>query len=68
MLRTALLGLTALFIGAGILTAPTANAEPTRPFKNCSAAKAAGYCDITSDSPLYTPSQDRDSDGYACEC
>ena len=68
MLRTALIGLTALLIGAGVFTAPIANAEPTRPFKNCSAAKAAGYCDITSDSPLYTPSQDRDSDGYACEC
>ena len=48
--------------------AAPANAEPSVPFKNCSAAKAAGYCDITSDSPLYTPSQDRDSDGYACEC
>jgi hypothetical protein len=44
------------------------HAEPSAPFKNCTAAKAAGYCDITQDSPLYTPSQDRDSDGYACEC
>ncbi|MGY4710352.1 excalibur calcium-binding domain-containing protein [Mycolicibacterium sp. CBM1] len=56
--------LSAMAIG---IAAP-ANAEPAVPFKNCTAAKAAGYCDITSDSPLYTPSQDRDSDGYACEC
>jgi hypothetical protein len=48
--------------------ASPAQAAPTTPFKNCTAAKAAGYCDITTDSPLYTPSQDRDSDGYACEC
>ena len=48
--------------------AAPAQAAPTVPFKNCTAAKAAGYCDITPDSPLYTPSQDRDSDGYACEC
>ncbi|EHB58369.1 Excalibur domain protein [Mycolicibacterium rhodesiae JS60] len=48
--------------------AAPAHAEPSVPFKNCTAAKAAGYCDITQDSPLYTPSQDRDSDGYACEC
>lgn len=48
--------------------AAPASAEPSMPFKNCTQAKAAGYCDITSDSPLYTPSQDRDSDGYACEC
>ncbi|WP_413641907.1 excalibur calcium-binding domain-containing protein [Mycobacterium sp. RTGN5] len=38
------------------------------PFKNCTAAKAAGYCDIPSNSSLYTSSQDRDSDGVACEC
>ncbi|WP_236147500.1 excalibur calcium-binding domain-containing protein [Mycolicibacterium sp. CH28] len=57
-------GLSVLAIGL----AAQANAAPTVPFKNCSAAKAAGYCDITSDSPLYTPSQDRDQDGYACEC
>ncbi|AKK26471.1 excalibur calcium-binding domain-containing protein [Mycobacterium sp. EPa45] len=48
--------------------AAPANAQPTVPFKNCTAAKAAGYCDIPTDSPLYTPSQDRDSDGVACEC
>lgn len=48
--------------------AAPASAEPSMPFKNCTQAKAAGYCDITSDSPLYTPSQDRDGDGYACEC
>ncbi|BBZ79754.1 hypothetical protein MANY_50910 [Mycolicibacterium anyangense] len=59
----------AFAIGAmAIGVAAPANADPTRPFKNCTQAKAAGYCDITSDSPLYTPSQDRDSDGYACEC
>ncbi|MCV7217162.1 excalibur calcium-binding domain-containing protein [Mycobacterium crocinum] len=48
--------------------AAPANAQPTVPFKNCTAAKAAGYCDIPTDSPLYTPSQDRDRDGVACEC
>ncbi|BBX06323.1 excalibur calcium-binding domain-containing protein [Mycolicibacterium aichiense] len=48
--------------------AAPAHAQPTAPFKNCTAAKAAGYCDIPTDSPLYTPSQDRDSDGLACEC
>lgn len=58
----------AAFAAIAIGVAAPAGAEPTKPFKNCTAAKAAGYCDITSDSPLYTPSQDRDSDGYACEC
>ncbi|QEN17368.1 excalibur calcium-binding domain-containing protein [Mycobacterium sp. ELW1] len=48
--------------------AAPAHAQPTAPFKNCTAAKAAGYCDIPTDSPLYTPGQDRDSDGLACEC
>lgn len=67
MLRTALIGL-ALFTGVGVLGTPQANADPTKPFKNCSAAKAAGYCDIPSNSPMYTPSQDRDDDGVACEC
>jgi hypothetical protein len=63
----ALLVASALSVMAIGVAAP-AHADPTVPFKNCTAAKAAGYCDITSDSPLYTPSQDRDSDGYACEC
>jgi len=36
---------------------PLANADPTKPFKNCSAAKAAGYCDIPSNSPMYTPAR-----------
>lgn len=68
MLRTSLMGL-AVFIAVGVLGAPPqANADPTKPFKNCSAAKAAGYCDIPSNSPMYTPSQDRDDDGVACEC
>ena len=56
------------FFAVAIGVAAPAHAAPSVPFKNCTAAKAAGYCDITTDSPLYTPSQDRDSDGYACEC
>ncbi len=63
----ALLG-ASVFAAVAIGVAAPAHAQPTAPFKNCTAAKAAGYCDITPDSPLYTPSQDRDSDGYACEC
>ena len=63
----ALLG-ASVFTAVAIGVAAPAHAQPTAPFKNCTAAKAAGYCDITPDSPLYTPSQDRDSDGYACEC
>ncbi|SBS72785.1 Excalibur domain protein [uncultured Mycobacterium sp.] len=62
-----MLAVSAFFTVAIGIAAP-AHATPTVPFKNCTAAKSAGYCDIPTDSPLYTPSQDRDSDGYACEC
>lgn len=61
-----LIATTAGAIGIGV--AAPANAAPSTPFKNCTAAEAAGYCDIPSSSPLYTPSQDRDGDGVACEC
>ena len=58
----------AVFGVLAIGIAAPAQAAPTTPFKNCTAAKAAGYCNITPDSPLYTPPQDRDGDGLACEC
>lgn len=38
------------------------------PFKNCTQAKSAGYCDIPSDSDKYGPWLDRDGDGLGCEC
>jgi len=47
------------------LAAPPAQAAP---FKNCTQAKAAGYCDIPEDSPYYQDKLDRDQDGLACEC
>ena len=68
MIRTIGLLAVSVFGAVAIGVAAPAHAAPTVPFKNCTAAKAAGYCDIPSDSPLYTPPQDRDSDGYACEC
>ncbi len=68
MIRSIGLSIVAAVGVLGIGVAGPAHADPSRPFKNCTAAKAAGYCDIPTDSPLYTPSQDRDQDGYACEC
>lgn len=57
------------FAAAVIGIAAPANAEPPPvPFKNCTAAKAAGYCDIPSNSPYYGAWLDRDQDGLACEC
>lgn len=59
----------AVFTAAvSVLVASPAHAEPTTPFKNCSTAKKNGYCDIPQTSDLFTPSQDRDGDGIACEC
>ncbi len=50
---------------AGTVFAPLAAAAP---YKNCSAAKADGVCNIPSDSPDYQPKLDRDGDGIGCEC
>lgn len=58
------LAVSALTVTAIGLAAP-AGAEP---FPDCGAAKAAGYCDIPSDSPHYQSKLDRDGDGLACEC
>jgi hypothetical protein len=60
--------LAAAFGAVAIAVATPAHADPNKPFKNCTQAKANGYCDIPQGSPMYTPSQDRDGDGYACEC
>ena len=49
----------------GIRLAAPAQAAP---FKNCTQAKAAGYCDIPEDSPYYGSWLDRDQDGLGCEC
>ena len=42
-------------------------AHGDQPFRNCAAAHAAGVYDIPSLSRAYTPRQDRDGDGLACE-
>ena len=59
----------ALFVAAAISTialggAATANAEP---FRNCTAARDAGYEDIHSTSEYYGEHLDRDLDGIGCE-
>ena len=36
-------------------------------FKNCTAARAAGYSDMLRGEPGYAPHLDRDNDGIACE-
>jgi hypothetical protein len=36
-------------------------------FKNCSAARAAGYSNMLEGEPGYAPHLDRDNDGIACE-
>ena len=64
-----------LVIGASLprLLAPATRATPPpalalkRPFPDCAAAHAAGVYDIPSGSPAYSPDQDGDSDGLACE-
>ena len=38
-----------------------------RPYASCAAANAAGVYNIRRSSPAYTPSQDGDNDGVACE-
>lgn len=37
------------------------------PYRNCVAANAAGFYSIPASSPAYSPHQDRDGDGFACE-
>ena len=51
------------------LAAPERAPSPdlTRPFPNCAAAHAAGVYDIPAGSPAYSPRQDGDGDGFACE-
>ena len=61
LLPAAILALAAVAASAGI-----ASAEPA-PFRNCSAARDAGYSDIPSSSPYYGEWLDRDSDGVGCE-
>jgi hypothetical protein len=53
--------------------APAAPAPPVAPapgsmaFASCKEARAAGFSNIRSDSPYYSPNLDRDGDGVACE-
>ena len=55
----------ALFAGLGVLAAPVAaNAAP---FKNCTAAREAGYENIPATSEYYGEHLDRDLDGIGCE-
>lgn len=64
MLQKALAA-TAFVVGFGVLVVPAAaNAVP---FKNCSAARAAGYENIPSTSEYYGEHLDRDLDGIGCE-
>lgn len=65
MIRTLGLLICAALGAAAIGLAAPAQAVP---FKNCTQAKAAGYCDIPSDSPYYGSWLDRDDDGLGCEC
>ncbi|MDN4520497.1 excalibur calcium-binding domain-containing protein [Mycolicibacterium austroafricanum] len=44
--------------------APVASAEP---FRNCTAARDAGYSNIPSTSEYYGEHLDRDLDGIGCE-
>lgn len=46
---------------------PTPAPDLTRPFRTCAAAHAAGVYDIPAGSPAYSPHQDGDGDGLACE-
>jgi Excalibur calcium-binding domain len=55
----------ALNAGFGVLAAPAiANAAP---FKNCTAARDAGYENIPSTSEYYGEWLDRDHDGIGCK-
>jgi hypothetical protein len=52
----------AMIVAVGL--APVASAEP---FKNCTAARDAGYEDIPSTSEYYGEHLDSDLDGIGCE-
>lgn len=45
----------------------TSGSSTTVKFRNCKAAKAAGYSDMKRGEPGYSPNLDRDNDGIACE-
>jgi hypothetical protein len=52
----------AMIVAVGL--APVASAEP---FRNCTAARDAGYENIPSSSEYYGEHLDRDLDGIGCE-
>lgn len=55
-------------VAAGVaLSALTATPAQAAPFANCSEANQAGVFDIQIGDARYTPAQDRDGDGVACE-
>jgi hypothetical protein len=62
--------LTVTAIATGVLLAPAAHAQTQQqtPYKNCTAAKQDGRCDIPSTDPAYGSWLDRDGDGLGCEC
>lgn len=55
------------FEPARLAIAPDAPPQPRRPFPTCRAAIRAGVYNIPAGSPAYTPDQDGDADGVACE-
>ena len=57
-----------LIVAFGALAIGVAAPAQAAPFKNCTQAKAAGYCDIPESSDKYGPWLDRDGDGLGCEC
>lgn len=63
MIRTSLLLVTSFVISSALAAGPI----PTGGFKNCAAAKAAGYWNIKRGTPAYHTRLDRDRDGVACE-
>lgn len=58
-----------LCLALALLLTPSlaAGPIPVGGFKNCTAAKAAGYWNIKKGSPAYHIRLDRDRDGMACE-
>lgn len=55
-------------LAAGVaLSALTVSPAYAAPFANCTEANNAGVYDIPVGDPRYTPAQDRDNDGLACE-
>jgi len=46
---------------------PALSTDPANRFRSCAAAHAAGVYDIPIGSPAYSPRQDGDGDGLACE-